>query len=83
MGKPSKFATMLANRLDESLLAICILSEILINNGGYKADPGDMDNPPQIDDRGESGVQSAIKIIAEMAHRDLCELSTDLEIPYE
>lgn len=83
MSKPSKFATTLANRLDESLLVICALSKILINNGTYKNEGSGADNPPQIDLIGEDGIQSAIKLIAEMAHRDMCELATDLDIPYE
>lgn len=83
MGNPSKFATTLANRLDVSLLAISALSQILINNGGYKGEPDDIDIPPQICDFGEAGIQSAIKLIAEMAHRDMCELATDLDVPHE
>ncbi len=35
----------------------------------------------QIDDRGESGIQSAIGIIARMTHRDFCALANDLGIP--
>lgn len=81
MSKPSAFATTLANRLDESLQAISTLSQLLLNNGGYKGEPDDIDNPPQIDDSGEAGIQSAIQIIASMAHRDLCELASELEIP--
>ncbi|NMY06361.1 hypothetical protein HBO12_25730 [Pseudomonas sp. WS 5059] len=83
MSKPSRFAATLANRLDESLLAICALSKILIHNGTYKNEASGADNPPQLDLIGEDGIQNAIKLIAEMAHRDMCELSTDLDIPYE
>lgn len=82
MGKPSSFAVTLANRLEQSLLALSTLSEILINNGGYKGDADDV-NPAQINDFGEAGIQSAIKLIADMAHRDMCELATDLDIPHE
>ena len=69
-----------AKRVEESLDAIGILAEVLLKNGGYKGEPGD-DNPAQIDDRGESGIQSAISIIARMTHRDFCALATDLGIP--
>lgn len=69
-----------AKRVEESLDAIGILAEVLLNNGGHKGEPGD-DNPAQIDDRGESGIQSAISIIARMTHRDFCALATDLGIP--
>ena len=69
-----------ARRVEESLDAIGILAEVLLSNGGYKGEPGD-DNPAQIDDRGESGIQSAISIIARMTHRDFCALATDLGIP--
>lgn len=81
MSKPSVFATTLANRLEESLQAIGTLSQLLLNNGGYKGEPDDIDIAPQIDIAGEAGIQSAIQIIAGMAHRDLCELASDLEIP--
>lgn len=83
MTKPSAFAITLANRLDVSLQAISALSRTLINNGTYKEESSGCDNPPQIDLIGEEGIQSAIKLIAEMAHRDMCELATDLDIPYE
>ncbi len=33
-----------AKRVEESLDAIGILAEVLLNNGGYKGEPGD-DNP--------------------------------------
>lgn len=69
-----------AKRVEESLDAIGILAEVLLNNGSYKGEPGD-DNPAQIDDRGESGIQSAISIIARMTHHDFCALATDLGIP--
>lgn len=83
MPKPSKFAITLANRLDESLLAICALSKVLLNNGTYKDETPGADQQQQIDLRGEEGVQRAIKIIAEMAYRDMCELTSDLDIPHE
>ena len=72
---------LIAKRVEESLDAIGILSEVLLNNGGYKGDPDSGDIPAQINDRGESGIQSAINIIARMAHRDFCALATDLGIP--
>ncbi len=72
---------VIAKRIEESLDAIGILAEVLLNNGGCKGDPEDVDTPAQIDDRGESGIQSAINIIARLAHRDFCELATDLGIP--
>lgn len=71
----------IAKRVEESLDAIGILAEVLLSNGGYKGDPDDTDNPAQIGDRGESGIQTAINIIARMAHRDFCALATDLAIP--
>lgn len=72
---------LIAKRVEESLDAIGILAEVLLNNGGYKGDPDSGDIPAQISDRGESGIQSAINIIARMAHRDFCALATDLGIP--
>lgn len=72
---------LIAKRLVESLDAIGILAEVLLSNGGHKGVPGDVDPSVQIDDRGEAGIQSAINIIARMAHRDFCELATDLDIP--
>lgn len=72
---------LIARRVEESLDAIGILAEVLLNNGGYKGDPDSEDIPAQINDRGESGIQSAINIIARMAHRDFCALATDLGIP--
>lgn len=72
---------LIAKRVEESLDAIGILAEVLLNNGGYKGDPDSGDIPAQINDRGESGIQSAINIIARMAHRDFCALATDLGIP--
>ncbi|MGE8435993.1 MAG: hypothetical protein ACN6P2_05575 [Pseudomonas palmensis] len=70
-----------AKRVEESLDAIGILAEVLLSNGGYKGCPDSVDVPAQISDRGESGIQSAINIIARMAHRDFCALATDLGIP--
>lgn len=67
-----------AKRIEESLDAIGILTEVLLSNGGYKGDP---DEAAQVSDRGESGIQQAINIIARMAHRDFCSLATDLGIP--
>ncbi|PWB33817.1 hypothetical protein DCO48_08850 [Pseudomonas sp. SDI] len=72
---------LIAKRVEESLDAIGILAEVLLNNGGYKGDPDSGDVPAQINDRGESGIQSAINIIARMAHSDFCDLATDLGIP--
>lgn len=72
---------LIAKRVEESLDAIGILAEVLLNNGGYKGDPDSGDIPAQINDRGESGIQSAINIIARMTHRDFCALATDLGIP--
>lgn len=72
---------LIAKRVEESLDATGILAEVLLNNGGYKGDPDSGDIPAQINDRGESGIQSAINIIARMAHRDFCALATDLGIP--
>lgn len=70
-----------AKRVEESLDAIGILAEVLLSNGGFKGGDDDTDSPAQISDRGESGIQSAINIIARMAHRDFCLLATDLGIP--
>lgn len=70
-----------AKRVEESLDAIGILAEVLLNNGGYKGDQDSVDVPAQISDRGESGIQSAINIIARMAHREFCALANDLGIP--
>ncbi|WP_325950147.1 hypothetical protein [Pseudomonas putida] len=72
---------LIAKRALESLDAIGILAEVLLNNGGHKGAPGDAVPPAQIDDRGEAGIQSAINIIARMAHRDVHDLATDLGIP--
>ncbi|MBJ9978427.1 hypothetical protein IAE35_23860 [Pseudomonas sp. S75] len=69
----------IAKRIEESLDAIGILAEVLLKNGGRKGNPDDASDP--IDDRGESGIQSAISIIACLAHRDFCVLATDLGIP--
>ncbi|WP_258036286.1 hypothetical protein [Pseudomonas putida] len=71
----------IAKRIEESLDAIGILAEVLLKNGGRKGDPEDVDTSDPIDDRGESGIQSAISIIACLAHRDFCELATDPGIP--
>lgn len=79
--KTSINRTELAKRIEGSLDVIGILADVLLNNGSYKGDPDDVDNPAQINDRGESGVQRAIQIIAEIAHQDFCRLATDLEIP--
>ncbi len=79
--KCPKDCTHIAKRIEERLTAIGILAEILVNNGGYKGDPGDVDNPAQINDRGESGIQTAIVLLAETAHSDFCQMATDLEIP--
>ena len=53
---------------------------MLLNNGGYKGDLDDTINPARISDRGEAGIQSAISIIARMAHRDFYALATNLGI---
>lgn len=68
----------IAKRIENSLDVIGILGEALVENGAHKAD--DEVQPP-ITDRQESGIHSAIIIIARMAHRDFCDLATDMEIP--
>lgn len=71
----------LAKRIEESLFTIALLSSVLLNNGAYKGEPDDVDVPPQIDDMHESGIQQAIKILAEVAHSDFCRLATSQGIP--
>ena len=74
-----------AKRIEESFFTISLLSDVLLNNGGYKGGykgaPDDVDNPAQINDLNESGIQKAIKLLAEAGHRDFCRMATDLEIP--
>lgn len=72
---------IVAKRIEESLFTIGLLSDVLLNNGGYKGDPDDVDNPAQINDLNESGIQKAIQLLAEAAHSDFCRMATDLEIP--
>lgn len=80
MNRPSLYVRDLVDRLDFSLLTVTQLSQILMDNGSYKG-ASDLDETPQIDDLGESAIQSAIHLIADMARRDLHELVSDLEIP--
>ncbi len=70
-----------AGRIEDCLSTIQILAEILLNNGGFKGEPENIDIPPQISDRGESGIQQAIQLLAGTAHREFCRMATDLEIP--
>lgn len=80
MSRPSLYARDLVDRLDFALLTVTQLSQILMDNGSYKG-ASDLDEAPQIDDLGESAIQSAIHLIADMARRDPHELVSDLEIP--
>jgi hypothetical protein len=77
MPKPNAYSHI-AQRLEESLDTIRILAEVLVANGGCKGNP---DEPAQIDDRGESGIQRAILLIAQASHSEFCRLATDLGIP--
>ncbi|EIK94035.1 hypothetical protein PMM47T1_24114 [Pseudomonas sp. M47T1] len=70
-----------AKRVEDTLHTIRLLSQVLLDNGGYKGAPDDCDNPAQIDDLGECGIQQAISLLASSAHRDFCQLATDLGIP--
>lgn len=72
---------IVAKRIEESLFTIGLLSDVLLNNGSYKGEPDDVDNPARIDDLNEFGIQKAIKLLAEAAHSDFCRMATDLEIP--
>lgn len=72
--------TEVAKRLEASLTTIQVLAEVLIANGGCKGHSAD-DNEAQIDIRGEEGIHQAILLITSMAHRDFCQLATDLGIP--
>lgn len=72
--------TYLAKRIQESLDVISVLAEILICNGGHKGNADD-DNGAQIDARGEEGIHQAIRLIALASHKELCQLTTELEIP--
>lgn len=69
-----------AKRVEESLELLAILSEVLDHNGGFKgSEPGE--HPAMIGDRGENGIVRAMRVIAWAAHREFCQMATDLEIP--
>lgn len=70
-----------ADHIEDCLITIGILAEVLLNNNGYKGDADCIDKPPQINDRGESGIQQAIQMLAGVAHREFCRMASDLEIP--
>lgn len=80
MNKPMSAYTEVAKRLEDSLDTICSLGVILIENGSAKA-AGDPACPPQIDCCGEEALLMSIKLLAAAAHRDFCQLATDLGIP--
>lgn len=80
MTNPANYKAV-AKSIEETLFTIGLLSDVLLNNGGYKGEPGDVDNPAKINDLNESGIQKAIKLLAEAAHSDFCRMATDLEIP--
>ena len=72
------FVTALAGRLELSLTTISALTRVLINNGSFK-DGAQQGSTEQLDTVDEGAIQSAILIIAEMSHRDFCELAPYLE----
>lgn len=72
--------TEVSKRLEDSLTTVQILAEVLIANGGCKGHSAD-DNEAQIDIRGEEGIHQGILLITSAAHRDFCQLATDLGIP--
>lgn len=74
---PPTYAAILTKRLDDSMVTLGHLSQLLINNGAYKGEPAETDFPAQIDDLGESGIQIAIKLLADIASRDISELAID------
>ena len=80
MNKPISAYTDVAKRLEDSLDTIRALGGLLIENGSAKAacDPA---FPPQIDCCGEEALLMSITLLAAAAHRDFCQLATDLEIP--
>lgn len=78
--KPAQY-TDLAKRIEESTFVIGQLARLLLNNGGYKGEPGDIDISPQIDELGESAIQDAIRLLAGAARRDFCNMGQDLGIP--
>ena len=80
MNKPMSAYTEVAKRLEDSLDTIRSLGGILIENGSAKA-AGDPACPAQIDCCGEEALLMSIQLLAAAAHRDFCQLATDLEIP--
>lgn len=80
MSKSMSAYTEIAKRLEDSLDTIRSLGGLLIENGAAKAacDPA---SPVQIDCCGEEALLMSIKLLAATAHRDFCQLATDLEIP--
>jgi hypothetical protein len=69
-----------AKRVEESLELLAILSKVLEHNGGFKgSEPGE--HPAMIGDQGENGIVRAMRVIAWAAHREFCQMATDLETP--
>lgn len=66
-------------KIAECLDTIGILADVLAENT-IARDASD-DGSEQIGCRGETGVQSAIRLIAYAAHAEFCQLATDLGVP--
>lgn len=69
-----------AKRVEEGLELLAILAEVLEHNGGFK-DSAPGEHPAMIGERGEDGIIRSMRVIAWAAHREFCQMATDLEIP--
>ncbi|OCX19591.1 hypothetical protein [Pseudomonas graminis] len=68
-------------QIAEALDVIGTLTDVLAENTVVR-ESGDGINPePQLNSRGEAGIQSAVRLIARSAHRELSQLATDLGVP--
>lgn len=65
----------------ESLDTIAILADILAENTTEREGCAEGSHDEQINTRGETGIQAAIRLIAYSAHGDLCKMATDLGVP--
>lgn len=78
--RPMRYFTDTAKRIEESLEIMAVLAGVLEHNNAFKScEPGEP--PAMINERGEDGVVRAMRVIAWAAHREFCQLATDLEIP--
>lgn len=68
-------------QIAEALDVVITLADVLAENTVARESGDDVNPEPQLNCRGEAGIQAAVRLIARSAYRELSQLASDLGVP--